>query len=204
MTSAARERIVIVFARVPRLGEVKTRLARSVGDAEALRAHRVLLGRTLEQAASLGGVRVQLAIAGDDVEGEAAALAAGYGAELTRQREGDLGTRMDDALRGALARRQLPVLVGSDCPVLGTGDLRDAFAQLAEVDAVFAPTEDGGYALVGAARELSSAFAGVRWGEPGVMAATRARMVVARLRWRELRTLWDVDDEAGYRRWQQG
>ena len=204
MSGVAREPVVIVFARVPRLGEVKTRLARSVGDPEALRVHRALLSRTLEQAASLAGARVQLAIAGDDAEGESASLAAASGAELVRQCEGDLGARMDNSLRAALARSLLPVLVGCDCPVLGADDLREAFEQLAEVDAVFAPTEDGGYALVGASREITPVFAGVPWGTPAVMAATRERMLEARLSWRELRTLWDVDDEIGYRRWRQG
>lgn len=204
MTGVGRERVVIVFARVPRLGQVKTRLARSVGDLEALRVHRALLGRTLAQAVSLAGVRVQLAIAGDDAEGEGAALAAASGAELVRQSAGDLGARMDNALQAALARSLLPVLVGCDCPVLHADDLRAAFEQLDEVDAVFAPAEDGGYALVGASREITPAFAGVPWGTPVVMAATRERLLAARLSWRELRTLWDVDDETGYWRWRQG
>jgi rSAM/selenodomain-associated transferase 1 len=204
VSGVGREPVVIVFGRVPRLGEVKTRLARSVGDAEALRVHRALLGRTLQQAASLAGARVQLAIAGEDTEGEGAALAAVAGAELVRQRGGDLGARMDNALRAALARSLLPVLVGCDCPVLCADDLREAFGQLAGVDAVFAPAEDGGYALVGASREITPAFSGVPWGTAAVMAATRERLLAARFSWRELRTLWDVDDEAGYRRWRQG
>ena len=204
MSGVGREPLVIVFGRVPRLGEVKTRLARSVGDAEALRVHRALLTRTLQQAGSLAGARVQLAITGDDADGEGAAFAAATGAELVRQCEGDLGARMDNALRAALARSLLPVLVGCDCPVLCAGDLREAFEQLAEADAVFAPAEDGGYALVGASRAITPVFADVPWGTPAVMAATRERLLAARLSWRELRTLWDVDDEAGYWRWRQG
>ena len=58
-----------------------------------------------------------------------------------------------------------------------------------------------GYALVGAMRSITPAFAGVGWGGAGVMRATRERLVGAGLGWRELRVLWDVDDEAGYRRW---
>lgn len=199
--SRVRQRVVLVFARAPRLGEVKTRLARAVGAAEALRVHRALLWRTLAVAASAAGARVQLWIEGDDRDGECARLAGAFGAELRWQPGGDLGAKMDAAINGALAGSMLPVIVGSDCPVLEAADLERAFEWLGAVDAVFAPTEDGGYALVGAARPITPAFAGGGWGGAGVMQATRERLAAAGLGWRELRVLWDVDDEPGYRRW---
>jgi glycosyltransferase A (GT-A) superfamily protein (DUF2064 family) len=71
------------------------------------------------------------------------------------------------------------------------------------VDAVFAPAEDGGYALVGLARPLPALFAGIDWGTPRVMAATRTRLAACGALARELRTVWDVDVEADLRRWER-
>ena len=66
---------------------------------------------------------------------------------------------------------------------------------------VLAPTEDGGYALVGLRREVPGLFDGMPWGRDALMAATRRRLDEAGLQWAQLRTLWDVDEEPELRRW---
>ena len=194
-------RVVQVFARVPRLGQVKTRLAASVGEHEALRVHRSLLERTLCLARDVRGATAELWVAGDDSDGECAAIAARFGHRMLAQCEGDLGTRMHHALSRALCDQQLPVLIGCDCPALTVRDLEDAFDALDHADAVFGPTEDGGYALVGVSRELPEAFAGPQWGSGSVMDDTRGQLGRTGARWRELRMLWDLDDGDDYARW---
>ncbi len=194
-------RVVMVFARVPRLGAVKTRLAARVGDEEALRVHRALLEQALSVAGGVASAQGELWIADEDTEGECMSLASRYGLCLRRQRDGDLGERMHDALSGALGRGHLPVLIGCDCPVLSGRDIVDAFEALGQVDAVFAPTEDGGYALVGVARPMPEAFSGLDWGGSRVMEDTRRILRARAARWRELRTLWDLDDGDDYLRW---
>ena len=67
---------------------------------------------------------------------------------------------------------------------------------------VFSPTEDGGYLLVGVAGELPPIFEAMKWSHPDVMLQTVGRLDAARRRYRLLRTLWDVDDAAGWARWQ--
>jgi len=160
------------------------------------------LSDALSTCASSPASRTVLCIDGDDSAGECASLAARFGAGLARQLQGSLGERMHAALAAELRAGGLPVLVGCDCPSLERADLHAAFQALGSADAVFAPTEDGGYGLVGLRRELPAAFDGPRWGSDTVMDATRASLRAAGARWVELRTLWDVDDEAGYRRWQ--
>ena len=91
-------RVVMVFARAPRLGAVKTRLAAGVGEQEALRVHRVLLEHALDIAAGVPAAAGELWIAGDDVGGECARLAARRGLRLEHQCEGDLGARMHAAV----------------------------------------------------------------------------------------------------------
>ena len=207
LAGGQRPAAVIVFARAPLRGRVKTRLAATIGDDAALLAHRELLHATVGVAASLlghpdfGEGSVELCIDGADPEGECAALARRLGVRLGRQLGSDLGVRMHSALARALQGGRLPVLVGSDCPELQAGDLLEALALLRRRDAVFAPAEDGGYVLVGLARECPALFEGVTWGGPDVMDQTRARLRVEGIRWAELRTLWDVDRHEDWLRW---
>lgn len=207
MADAVRPASVIVFARAPQRGRVKTRLAAAIGEDAALDAHRRLLYATAGVAASLlghpdfGEGSVELCIDGADPDGECAALARRFGLLLGRQEGSDLGTRMHSALARALRDGRLPVLVGSDCPALRADDLLGALAALRRHDAVFAPAEDGGYVLVGLARECPALFEGVAWGGPDVMDQTRARLRAAGVGWAELRTLWDVDRHEDWLRW---
>ena len=99
---------------------------------------------------------------------------------------------MGRAFASALRRHRPVILIGTDCPVLRPGDLRRADRWLrGGCDAVLAPAEDGGYALIGMRRILPGIFERIPWGEAGVYAATAERL--AGRRWRALRTVWDVD-----------
>lgn len=192
---------VIVFARVPALGKVKTRLAAHVGDDRALALYRRMLAHSLRVARDSGRA-VELCIAGADVEGECAAQARDHGARLTAQIGHDLGARMRGALERVLQDGGGPaVLIGCDCPALAVEDLLAAFAALGGHDAVFSPTEDGGYVLVGLRRALAGLFEGPQWGTSQVMAQTRARLAASGAPWHELRTLWDVDRVEDLARW---
>lgn len=199
---------VIVFARVPCAGEVKTRLARTVGEAAALAHYRTMLRDTLAvvRAAQVQspGLEVELCILGDDCDGECGRLAAMHGFTLTTQVGASLGERIDTALARALDEGRVPVLVGSDVVSLSASDLHDAFEALRERDAVFGPTEDGGYALVGLSRRVAHLFEDMPWGCDTLMAATRRRLQESGARWSQLRTLWDVDEEPNLRRWLAG
>jgi glycosyltransferase A (GT-A) superfamily protein (DUF2064 family) len=102
------------------------------------------------------------------------------------------------------------VLIGTDCPGCDTELLREAFDALRGVgavgasgpfDAVFAPAEDGGYALVGVNRSHPALFKSIVWSTAHVMSSTRERCRTLGLRWHELRMVWDVDDEAALARW---
>lgn len=184
---------VIVFAKAPRVGAVKTRLIPLLGAHGAAALHARLLEHTLAMAESahLGALELHGAPADDEF---LRACAARFGASLIEQAPGDLGTRMHLALEGALRTSRAVVLVGSDCPAMTARHLRAAASALADGhDAVFAPTEDGGYALVGLARADPHLFERITWASQGVMDETRRR--VRELGWSavELETLWDVD-----------
>jgi len=93
------------------------------------------------------------------------------------------------------------LLIGSDCPALSARHLRRAERILRDgADAVFAPCEDGGYALVGLRRLDRRIFDDIAWGRETVMAETRKRLSALGWEWRELDMLWDVDRPGDYQR----
>ncbi|HUK05456.1 MAG TPA: TIGR04282 family arsenosugar biosynthesis glycosyltransferase [Burkholderiales bacterium] len=186
----AAERALIVFARAPAPGRVKTRLAPLLGARGATRLHARLVERTLETAVAAGFTDIELCCAPDTGGRFFARMRARFKLRLRRQGPGNLGERMYRALR----RRPGAVLIGSDCPALRPADLRAAARALETgADAVLAPAEDGGYALIGLRRAERRVFDGIGWGGAEVLARTRARLRSLGWRWRELRTVWDVD-----------
>ncbi len=186
---------IIVFAKAPTPGQVKTRLIPVLGEAGAAALQRQLILRTLRTAAAAALGSNELWCAPGLEDAFLAGCAGEYGFRLRDQGEGDLGSRMARALESALAEGALALLIGCDCPVLTAAYLREAAAALEQgEDAVFGPVEDGGYVLVGAARTpVAELFEDVPWGTSAVMQLTRARLARGRWRWRELAPLWDVD-----------
>jgi len=193
-----------VFAKAPVPGRVKTRLARTIGDAAAATAYRALAERTLATAAAarragvVGAVELWL-----DPESDAAAIAPWrerYGVTIETQVGDDLGARMRHALRTSIARGIPALLIGTDVPGYDLGYLAHAAAALERHDAVVGPAEDGGYVLIGVSRDID-AFRDVPWSTPGVMAATRERLAAAGATHAELPPLWDVDTCDDYARW---
>lgn len=194
---------LVVLARAPEAGRVKTRLIPALGAEGACRVHESLLEHTLATVSALGRP-VRFYAAGDTQA--VRELARAHGLDPIPQPEGDLGERMAAALADVHAEGfDRVVLVGSDCPVLDEIYLEQALMALEHADFVLGPAEDGGYVLLGSARAgfwSSNPLAGVRFGGPDAEADTRAALIehgrVARLALR-----WDLDDEHDWQRLQQ-
>jgi rSAM/selenodomain-associated transferase 1 len=186
---------VLVFAKAPTPGQVKTRLIPVLGEGAAAELHRKLVDRTLRTALAAAVGPVELWCAPDAHDEFFFDCARQFGIGLREQGAGDLGARMARALDTALAEGTPALLIGCDCPALTPDYLREAAATLARgYDAVIGPAEDGGYVLIGIARGPSTPlFEGVAWSTPQVMQQTRARLASLAWRWCELATLWDVD-----------
>jgi rSAM/selenodomain-associated transferase 1 len=177
--------MIIVFARAPVPGHAKTRLIPRLGAWRAAR---------LQARLTLAALRTARAARCGPVELHGSARHAFFADKGTfrLQRGAHLGERMENAFRGALRRHRRVVLIGSDCPALRPADLRRAARWLqGGCDAVLAPAEDGGYALIGLRRLPPHLFEGIAWGGADVYSATVQRLGSAR--WRALRTVWDVD-----------
>jgi rSAM/selenodomain-associated transferase 1 len=201
MTAADAGTAVLVFARVPAPGAVKTRLIPLLGPEGAAALHVRLLKRTLAtvRAAALRPIWLYGAPGVDDAVFRF--CAAQFGTELAAQDGADLGARMLAAFKSALANHPRALLLGTDCPALTARHLRQADRTLRDgADAVLVPCEDGGYALMGLKRVDAMLFDGIAWGSANVMVDTRSRLTALGWRWRELDTLWDVDLPEDYDR----
>jgi len=175
---------LIVFARAPRLGTVKRRLAAGIGALAALRFYRGQLRRLLREVGHDRRWQTVLAVTPDWVRWPT-------GLPMRPQGGGDLGARMGRAL----GRHRRAVLVGCDIPDLGRADIAAAFRALGDAQAVFGPAEDGGYWLVGfGPRRPTAPFAGVRWSTADALADTLANCRGHRVAL--LRQLRDVDTAA--------
>ena len=192
---------LLVFAKAPVPGLVKTRLAGTLGPCGAAELYQRLLRRTLTIAVTARLCPAELWCAPDARHGFFTACRRDYGVRLRRQCDGDLGRRMNHALNRILASHPYAVLIGGDCVSLGAAELRQAFACLAAgTDAVLGPAADGGYLLVGLRRPGPSLFQSIAWSTPAVLETTRRRLWRAGLVWAELPAGWDVDTPADLRR----
>ena len=192
---------VMIFAKAPVPGAVKTRLIPALGPAGAAQLAARMLRHTLQIGADAGLGPVQLHGAPDVQHPVLQSAAAGVGAACLAQAPGDLGKRMRSALAAALRLTPRTLLLGTDCPALDVGVLREADAALvAGADCVLVPTVDGGFALIGFRREALAAmnelFGAIAWGSSNVMSSTRDQLLRAGLRWTELATLVDIDEPA--------
>lgn len=191
-------RHLVIFAREPRLGAVKRRLARDVGAHKALAFYR---GQLFSLMRRLGGDprwTPWLAVTPDRAAGKPGLWPPGF--RLIGQGRGDLGARM------ARVFRTLPpgpvVIVGSDIPGVTPAHIAEAFAALARAEAVIGPSTDGGYWLIGLRRRAApppGLFRNVRWSGPYAYADTRATLPRS-FRVARLAELDDVDDGRDYAR----
>lgn len=186
--------IVFIFARAPRYGAVKTRLARDIGPAETLRFYRNTLNDVTRRLASSGRLDVVLAVTPDHTAAEGSYWPQGLA--RVAQGRGDLGARMIRVLKCAGQRPAL--VIGSDIPDASPALALEAARILGTRRHVLGPTQDGGYWLIGTRHPAMLSLhqlEDVRWSTPHALADTVTRLGDVGLL---PQTLMDVDDGHDY------
>lgn len=187
-------RTLVLFARAPRLGAVKTRLEPALGPERTLALHRAFVADQLRLLARYAaeGTRVELSLApdGGDLPPATGEI------PVTSQGPGDLGDRLLRAFRrvnGSGDSRA--VVLGADAPTLPRDRIDRAFAALDRgADAAVVPAADGGYVALGIRGEPPPAlFAGIPWGTDRVLEATLEAAGRAGVRLARLAPWFDVD-----------
>lgn len=195
---------VVLFAKAPLPGRVKTRLSPEIGPAAAAELQAALVADTaavVREACGLGpGARLFCAVA---EPAEETLLAPIVPPDFGRveQGPGDLGARLERVFERLLAQHDRALALGTDCAELTPAILRSALAALARSEAVLGPAVDGGYWAIGLARPRPALFTGVPWSTSEVAAETRRRLAAAGLAWEELPTLSDLDRIEDLRAW---
>lgn len=183
---------LIIFVKNAELGKVKTRLATTVGDENALLIYKVLLEHTFQ---------ITLPINADkDVYYSDFIQNVDQFNELVYQKHiqkgKDLGERMYNAFRHSSGEwADHIVLIGSDCYELNSGIIEEAFKVLKTSDFVLGPAEDGGYYLIGMNEPEKSVFENIEWSTPNVLLDTILQIQKLGKTHYLLPTLSDVDRE---------
>jgi len=193
----ASDRHLVIMAKAPRLGRVKTRLAAGIGPVAAWAFYRLILAGTTRRLARDRRWSTWLCVAPDRAVADRIWWPANVA--VIGQGTGDLGARMQRVFE-----RLSPgpvVIIGADIPGIRPAHIAEAFHKLGRDDAVFGPAPDGGYWLIGLKRRpvVPQPFAGVRWSTEHALADTRANLESRRVGF--IDTLDDVDDQAAYERW---
>ncbi len=187
--------VIAVFAKPPRPGEVKTRLASSVGAASAAMLARAFFDDTWRAVGELSWARRVLASTTHDLS-----LFGLAQVEVWLQGEGDLGARQARIAARALASAPFVLAIGSDSPGLPRSVFEAARAALVDHDAVLGPAEDGGYYLLGLRRTELGLLDGLPWSSPTTFDATRDRLASRGFSVATVQRWFDVDEAADLER----
>ncbi len=186
--------LLMVFAKAPIPGQVKTRLIPLLGKLGAAVLHEQLAWRTLVTAVEAQICPVQLWCSPYANHSFFKACQNHFGIDIYNQKGPDLGSSMAHAFEKMLRQSRYVIIIGTDCPGLSQQDLTETLNALEEgYDAVIGPAEDGGYVLLGLRDFAPLLFENISWGTGDVLAATCECFRHLQWRWHELSTRWDVD-----------
>lgn len=193
-------RHLVIMAKVPHMGLVKTRLGTEIGVLEATCIYRRMLLELISRTALNPRWQTHLAFAPREFL-HSSGLSRVQGLNVLAQSRGDLGKRMGALLRH-LPKGEM-VIVGSDIPEIQCRHISEAFALLGNHDAVFGPSEDGGYWLIGMRRRpaILEPFFDVRWSTSHALEDTLANLSGRRIAF--LERLADIDTASDWLRYRQ-
>ena len=180
---------LMVFAKAPAPGRVKTRLAPAVGEAGAARLHAAFV-RDVVARHDNPPLRALTVWRAGDLDHP---LWAELGVDLETQCSGDLGDRLAHAFAQELADDVPVVVLGTDSPSLPCAFVNRAFAMLQTHAVVLGPACDGGYYLIGIRGAMPAVFKGIDWGTESVFAQTVEALNAAGIEFALLPYWYDVD-----------
>jgi rSAM/selenodomain-associated transferase 1/rSAM/selenodomain-associated transferase 2 len=192
---------LIIFARFPSKGKVKTRLAKDTGDYYALSFYNMCAEEILGQTKKLNSFNKYLFYT-EAEEKEKVMRWAGSKYLYALQEGKDLGERMLHSFELAFSHHAKKVIiVGTDVPDLNAGIIKEAEKKLNEADLVIGPSNDGGYYLLGMKKVNPELFQNIIWSSTSVFEATIEKAKKLKLRIAELNTLRDIDTKKDLDEW---
>ena len=182
---------IIIFIKNIERGKVKTRLAATVGDDQALKIYEAILEHTQKVVRAVNAER--FLFYSSFIEKKDSWSGNFFNKKV--QSQGDLGSRMSNAFLDVFGVDGKAIIVGSDCASLTHEIIKTALEKLDEYPFVVGPTFDGGYYLLGMNSYEPSVFEDIEWSTETVFPTTLLRMASLRKRCFFLPQLSDIDYE---------
>jgi rSAM/selenodomain-associated transferase 1 len=193
---------LIVFARYPLPGKVKTRLAKTLGDERSADFYRACAEYVFQESAKIGTSIMRYLFYSENSDKDHIIEWTKGGFLYAAQGPGDLGERMRRAFRMVFDRgARKAVVIGTDVPDISASLLEEAVQALNNVDVVIGPSRDGGYYLLGTKRLHDEIFSDIEWGSDKVFTETMMHIEAKRLSVCRLPVLTDIDTEDDLRSW---
>lgn len=189
---------IIIFAKKPEVGHVKTRLAKSIGETRALQVYEKLLWKTHS---NLQSVPYDKLLYWDQIPQKLPEyLMEGY--KFYEQVFADLGHRMSKAFEETFTYYNKVLIIGTDCPFITPDIVESAFEMLDENDFVLGPARDGGYYLLGKKYYEPNIFVNIKWSTSEVLSETIHKIQSLNKRFGMLPELYDIDSEPDLIYWE--
>ncbi len=189
--------LLIIFAREPVPGRVKTRLAKDIGNDAAAELYDLMLRHVIKNAVS-SRYDIELWKTSESSGSYFAELIPG--AFIRDQSEGNIGERMSGAFRSGFAGGYRKIcIIGTDCPDASSNDIIEAFYLLENNGLVLGPSFDGGYYLIGLSKFYSGLFEGISWSTASVFPETVEKARFLDIGFVSLYAKVDIDDMMGLR-----
>ncbi|HED15784.1 MAG TPA: glycosyltransferase [Gammaproteobacteria bacterium] len=185
---------LIMMARAPVAGQVKTRLAKTIGNRRAASIHRNMVRTQIRQLLAARICPIELHVCPQVRHPFFIAMRRGGVVRVEQQFGNNLGSRMLHAIRSGLQRAEAVILIGADVPGISVEQIRQVCEQLSSRDElIIMPANDGGYGLLAMCRTDAGLFRGVHWGSRRVCKQTVRRARQLGISYRLSGVCYDID-----------
>lgn len=189
--------LLIIFAREPVPGRVKTRLAKDAGNRAAAALYDLMLRHVIKNAVS---PRYETELWITPESGRAYFSELIPGVIVRNQHEGNIGERMSGAFRSGFAAGYGKICItGTDCPGISSHDIIRAFDLLEKYELVLGPSFDGGYYMIGLSEFHPGLFEGISWSTGSVFSETLDKARFLNITFASLPVKDDIDEISGLR-----
>ena len=198
-----KDKAIIVFARLPVEGKVKTRLAKEIGNKNAASFYSVCAEHLLSEVRETKKFGVDLFLFySNQIEADRIKKWVGRDFSFYAQTCDDLGIRMLNAFKSVFNNGyEKIIIVGTDVPDMNFRLLEIAFDELDRNEFVVGPSEDGGYYLLGMKTLTEDIFEGINWGTETVFNSTIKKLDHKNVSYKMLKKLMDIDTKQDLLNW---
>ena len=185
---------LIMMTRAPVAGQVKSRLAKSIGNRRAAAVYRNMMQAQISKLLAANICPLELHVCPQVRHPFFIAMRRGGVVRVERQQGNNLGSQMHHAIRSGLQRAEAVILIGADVPGISVEQIEQVCTLLSSRDElIIMPADDGGYGLLGMRKVDAGLFRAVHWGTQRVCKQTLRRATQLGINYRLFSSCYDID-----------